>query len=146
VRFTVLALILSLVACSPAPETKQAKKTGPPEPPGAAVPTNKHPLAKYLEIGGFRMEESGVGKLKITFVVINHSAADIGDLGLKMKLTTSAAKPEDAPIAVFDTMIPSIGPRESKDVSVTVPTKLRIYELPDWQFLRGEFEITSPAP
>lgn len=139
-------MALALVACSPAPDTKDAKKTGPPEPPGAAVPTNKHPLTKYIEVGGFRMEESGAGKLKVTFVVINHSAADIGDLGLKIKLTTTAAKPDDPPIAVFDTLIASIGPHESKDVSVTVPTKMRIYELPDWQFLRGEFEITSPAP
>lgn len=139
-------MILALAACSSAPDTTKMKKTGPPEPPGAAVPVNKHPLAKYLEVGGFRMEESGTGKLKITFVVINHSTADIGDLGLKMKLTTSAAKPDDPPIAEFDASIPSIGPNESKDVSVTVPTKMRIYELPDWQFLRGQFEITSPAP
>ncbi len=138
-------MILALAACSSAPDAKQAKKTST-EAPGVAVATNKNPLTKYLEIAGFRMEESGVGKLKITFVVINHSAADIGDLGLKMKLTTSAAKPEDAPIAVFDAKIPSIGPRESKDVSVTVPTKMRIYELPDWQFLRAEYEVTSPAP
>ncbi len=139
-------MVLALAACSPAPDANKTKKTGPPEPPGAAVPMNKHPLTKYLEVGGFRMEESGQGKLKITFVVINHSAADIGDLGLKMKVTTTAAKPEDPPVAEFDAKIASIGPNESKDVSVVVPTKMRVYELPDWQFLRGQFEITSPAP
>ena len=25
-----------------------------------------------------------------------------------------------------------------------VPTKLRVYELPDWQFLKADFEITEP--
>jgi hypothetical protein len=84
--------------------------------------------------------------LKITFGVVNHSDADIGDLGLHVKLVTSAAKPEDPPIAEFDAKVPSLGPQENKDVSVIVPTKLRIYELPDWQFLRAQFEITSPAP
>ena len=78
--------------------------------------------------------------------MVNHSDADIGDLGLKIKLTTSAAKPDDPPVAEFETKIPSLGPQENKDVTVNVPTKLRIYELPDWQFLRGQFEITSPAP
>ena len=106
----------------------------------------KHPLNKYVEVLGFRMSEQGAGKLKITFAVINHSEADIGDLGLKIKLITSASKPEDPPIAEFDTKIPSLGPQENKDVTVTVPTKLRLYELPDWQFLRAQFEITSPAP
>jgi hypothetical protein len=42
--------------------------------------------------------------------------------------------------------VASLGPQENKDVTVTVPTKLRLYELPDWQFLRAQFEITSPAP
>lgn len=108
--------------------------------------TNKHPLAKYLELVGLRMAESGPGKLKITFGVVNHSDADIGNLALKVHLTTSVAKPDDPPIADFDANVPDLGPQENKDVSVVVPTKLRIYELPDWQFLRAKFEITAPSP
>ncbi len=145
-RFTVITLLLALAGCSStAPDTKQAK-AGPPEPPGAAIPTKKHPLTKYIELVGFRVSEAGAGKLKITFAVVNHSEADIGDLGLKVKLTTTAAKPGDAPVAEFEAKVPNVGPHEIKDVTVSVPTKLRIYELPDWQFLRAEFEITSPAP
>jgi hypothetical protein len=138
-------MLLALAACSPAPDTKQTKQKAP-EPQGGAIATNKHPLGKYVELVGFRMAESGPGKLKLTFAVVNHSEADIGDLGLKVKLTTSAAKPEDPPVAEFDTQVAAVGPHEIKDVTVTVPTKLRIYELPDWQFLRAQFEITSPAP
>ena len=145
-RATVFFFLLALAACSSAPETKQSKPSGPPEPPGAAIPTNNHPLAKYIELVGFRLTEAGPGKLQVKFSVINHSDADIGDLGLKVTLTTTAAKPGDEPISVFDAKVPSVGPQDTKDVMVTVPTKLRIYELPDWQFLRAEFEITSPAP
>jgi len=145
VRITVITLMLALAGCSSAPDTKQSKQTAP-APQGGAIASNKHPLAKYVELVGFRMAESGAGKLKVTFAVVNHSEADIGDLGLKVKLTTSAAKPEDPPIAEFDANVPSVGPHEIKDVTVSVPTKMRIYELPDWQFLRAEFEITSPAP
>ena len=145
VRITVITLLLALAGCSsPAPQAKQ-NKTGPPEPPGAAIPTNKNPLTKYVELVGFRMSEAGPGKLRIKFSVINHSEADIGDLGLKVTLTTTAAKPGEEPIATFDAQVPALGPQETKDVTVTVPTKMRIYELPDWQFLRGEFAITSPA-
>jgi hypothetical protein len=147
VRIIGIVLFLALAGCSsPAPDASKGKPSGPPEPPGAAVPTNKHPLTKYLELVGFRMTEAGVGKLQIKFSVINHSQADIGDLGLKVTLTTTAAKPGDAPVAEFEAKVPSVGPLETKDVTVTVPTKLRIYELPDWQFLKGQFEITSPAP
>jgi hypothetical protein len=140
------ALLLALAACSTAPPTNTAKSRPLPAPAGAAVAINQHPLAKYIEIDGFRITESGPGKMKITFAVINHSEADIGDLGLKMQLVTSADKPGDAPIAEFEATVPSLGPLENKEVSVVVPTTMRVYELPDWQFLRGRFEITSPAP
>lgn len=140
-------LLLTLAACSspPATDTKQAKKTGPVE-PTSAVPTKKHPLAKYIELVGFRLSEAGGGKLRVKFVVVNHSEADIGDLGVKVRLMTSAAKPEDPPIGEFDVKVPTLGPQEIKDVEATVPSKLRIYELPDWQFIKAEFEITSPEP
>ena len=146
VRNTLLAMCLTLAACSSGPDTAKQSKKGPPEPPGAAAAIGKHPLTKYVEVLGYRMAEQGAGKLKITFAVINHSDADIGELGLKIRLITSAAKPEDPPVAEFEAKLASLAPQENKDVTVTVPTKLRIYELPDWQFLRAQFEITSPAP
>lgn len=65
---------------------------------------------------------------------------------MKVKLTTTAAKPEDPPITVFDAKVPPLGPLEVKDATGTATTKLRVYELPDWQFLKAEAEITSPAP
>jgi hypothetical protein len=139
-------LLLSLTACSSAPDTKQAKQAGPFEPSGAATPVGKHPLAKYIELVGFRLTEASAGKLNVKFAVVNHSDADIGDLAVKVKLTTTAAKPGDEPIAEFETKVPSLPPQEIKEVGAAGTTKLRIYELPDWQFLKAEFEITSPAP
>lgn len=145
-RIIVISLLLSLAACSspPASDTN-TKKTVPLE-PTSAVPLKKHPLAKYIELVGFRLSEGGGGKLTVKFAVVNHSDADIGDLGLKVILTTSSAKPDDPPITQFDVKIPSLGPEEIKDVTATATSKLRVYELPDWQFLKAEFEITSPAP
>lgn len=144
-RNTVIALLLTLAGCS-SPDPHVGKKTGPPEPPGAATPIGKNPLTKYLEVVGFRLAEEAPGKLKVTFGVVNHSQADMGDLVLKVRLTTTAAKPDDPPVTEFEAKVPSLGPQEMKDVTASAPTKLRIYELPDWQFLRGQFEIVSPAP
>jgi hypothetical protein len=80
----------------------------------------------------------------VQFGVVNHSEADIGDLKLDISLRTSAAKPGEPPLITFPAKIPSLGPSELKQVTVEVPTKLRVYELPDWQFLRGDFQITEP--
>ena len=145
VRITLVAIMLMLAGCSqPAPTSaiKQpaAAITGP------ATTTDKHPLAKYIELAAFRLIESKPGQLEVKFVAVNHSEAELGDLGVNIRLQTTAAKPGDPPVAQFQAMIPALSPFEIHDVSAKVSTKLRIYELPDWQFLRAEFEITSPAP
>lgn len=143
-RLTFVVLILSLAGCSsPAP---QAAKQSPTEIAGPATTTSKHPLAKYIELAGFRLTESKSGELDVKFVAINHSEADLGDLGLTIRLQTTAAKPGDPPLAEFMAKVPSLGPLDIKDVSAKLSTKLRVYELPDWQFMRVDFDITSPAP
>jgi hypothetical protein len=145
-RFLLAAGLVSLAACtSPAPTTKLAPVADP-NGPGPAAATSKHPLAKYIEFAGFRLAEAGAGKLKVQLAAINHSEAELAELVVKIKLVTVNAKPEDPPVTEFETKIPSLGPLEVKNLEASAPTKLRVYELPDWQFLRAQFEITSPAP
>jgi hypothetical protein len=142
VRFVLLALVVTVIltvsACSsPAPEPTKTK---------AAEPAVKrHRLAKHLELVGLRLSESGVGKLKIRYVIVNHSEADLGNLTLNVRLVTTSSKPGEPPLAQFESKLPSLGPHEIQDVTAIVPTKLRVYELPDWQFLKPEFDVISPA-
>jgi hypothetical protein len=95
-------------------------------------------LAKYIEISGLRVIEGSAGQVRIGYIVINHSPADLPDL--RAQITLSAA---GKPVFEFPATIPSIGPYESKDLSATVKTQLRPYELPDWQALRPTFVIRS---
>jgi hypothetical protein len=104
-----------------------------------ASPTaHAHPLAKYVEIAGLRVMEDNRGQVKIGYIVVNHSPADLP--GLRAQITLSAA---GKPVFEFPTTIPSIGPYESKDLTATVKTNLRPYELPDWQALKPTFVIKS---
>ena len=57
-----------------------------------------------------------------------------------MKVMLKAA---DRPLFEFNTPLASIGPYESREVNATVKTSLKPYELPDWQMVRGNFELTS---
>ena len=149
VRFLPLFLTLTLLGCNSSKEvaTVPATPKGQVESMSKAVPTNGkvHPFSKHLELGGFRITEPKPGSIRIKFNVVNHSQADLGDLDLKLSLIAVGAKPEDAPLTVVQVKVPSLGPEESKAVEVTTPTKLRVYELPDWQFIRALYEITSPA-
>jgi hypothetical protein len=133
-----------LAGCSSDAEKTQAKSPLPPAPASQAIGKSDNPAAKYLELVGFRTREKGPGKIEITFGVVNHSEADLGDLSMKVDLRTIESKPADPPVFSFDAKVPSLGPEELKQVSIIVPSKMRVYELPDWQFLRPQFQITEP--
>jgi hypothetical protein len=136
-RILLLSIAVLLVGCSsPPPETEPVK----------AAPTAKHPLAKFIELSGFRLTLGKAGQLKIKFTAINHSDADLEELGVHVRIMTTVAKPGDPPVAEFDAKVPALGPYEDHDVDATGTTDLKAYEFPDWQFLRADFDITSPAP
>lgn len=117
-----------------------------PEKVASSAPVVKrHPLSKHIEVTGIRITEDASQKAQVTFVVVNHSGADIADLGGTLTLKPRGAKPGHAPLASFQFKLPSIGPYESKELKTTVNSSMRAYELPDWQFLDIDLEITSPA-
>lgn len=96
--FLVLPVILG--GCSSTPsapaEAKQASSS-----PGAATSSSKNPLAKYIELAGFRLSESGAGKMKVKFTAINHSDADLGDLTVKSGCSPTSRSPEMNPLLSF---------------------------------------------
>lgn len=109
----------------------------------SSQPAKSHPLAKYVEISGFRMVEEN-RKPAIRMAIVNHSAAELPPLTMEVNLKSSGAKPDEPPISTFTVKVPSVGPYESKDVTTPITSRLRAYEFPDWQFLRVEFTITAP--
>ena len=132
-----------LAACSTAPTQDEKKSVAASASVSTAAPS-KNPAAKYIELVGFRVNERGPGKLEIRFAVVNHSEADLGDLVLDVNLRTTKAKPDDPALCSFSAKVGAVGPEELKPITVLVPTKLRVYELPDWQFLKADFQITEP--
>jgi hypothetical protein len=134
----VFAGALVMAGCSS--PAKQAK-------PAAAgtVQTSQssNPYAKYLELVGFRIIEKSPGHLEVRFGVVNHSEADLGELKMDVNVRTTTAKSDDPPLITFSTKV-TLGPSDLKLVTVDVPSKLRVYELPDWQFLKPDFQLTEP--
>ncbi len=140
---TIIVIVLTLVAivrsgwfrgesAAPAPEAAKAQPA-PFVPPAA----DTNPVFKNIEITGFRLTEDKRQKPQLQFVVVNHSGADLGEVKATANLRVQTAKPEEAPIATFPLAV-SLGPYEAKDMRAPLQTKLRAYELPDWQLLRVE--------
>jgi hypothetical protein len=112
------------------------------ENPGVAKST--HPYAKFLEVTGLRVAEDAKKNVQIKFVVINHSLAEIADTELKLDIRSASGKPGDPPLCEVLVKVPSLGPHEVKDIAAVGKTQLRAYEMPDWQFLRVDYEILAP--
>lgn len=143
-RFSWLFLAVVLAGCSSSSSSNKQAAAAPAVPAHFTASNTSNPIAKYLELVGLRIRERSPGHLVIQFGIVNHSEADIGDVKMTVNLSTTAAKPGDPPLISFPASVSKLGPTDLKDVTVEVPTKMRVYELPDWQFLKANFEITEP--
>jgi hypothetical protein len=113
----------------------------------AAVPSKQkvtNPLQKYVEITGLRMVTDH-NEPTAKFVVVNHSGGEISDLEANVTIGASTARSDEDSIGTFSFKLSSIGPNDSKELSAPLKTKLKMYELPDWQNATAEITITSPA-
>ena len=126
-------------------DTPPATRAGLEQPAAAAAtPGAPHPYTRHLEISGWRLLQDAKKRPEIKFVVVNHSGADMADLGATVFLRARAGA-ETEPIGTFKVKLPTLGAYESKDVTAPLDTKLKVYEFPDWQNLLEEIQITSPA-
>lgn len=103
---------------------------------GTAASGKPHPLAKHIEVGGVRIQEQSGGKVRIDFVVVNHSSADLPPLKMDVRLASGGRE-----YFVIPVDLPSVGPFESKELSTSVKTNLKPYELPDWQLVQAKFAV-----
>ena len=117
----------------------------PPAP--AEVPTKAgtkpHPMAKYLEIAGMRF----VGDKKQTqarFILINHSEAEIVGLAANVTVWGRTQRSEEDAVGTLQFKVDEVAPNSYKEVTVPLNTKLKIYELPDWQNVSTDLQITAP--
>jgi hypothetical protein len=74
-------------------------------------------------------------------MLVNHSASDMASLTGTIRLTTDAQHE----VAVIPFSLASLAAFEAKDISAPLKTKLRAYELPDWQFIKAEVQLKPAA-
>ena len=110
----------------------------------AKVSGKEHAMQKYIEVSGIRFVENPKKETEARFLVVNHSGADITDLGGTVNIWGRTNRSEEEAAGTFSFKLPSLGPNESKEASAPLKTKLKVYELPDWQNISAEVQITSP--
>jgi hypothetical protein len=115
------------------------------ESPAAKPGAKTNGFQKYIEISGLRFVLDAKKKTTLAkFVVINHSEADIEGLAGNVTIWARTQKSEEDAQGTF-TFTTNLGSFESKELSVPLNTKRKIYELGDWQNLTTDVQITGPA-
>lgn len=123
--------------------TNPAEKAGLENPANPSRAKVSNPLQKYVEVVGIRLV-SDKKKPAAKFIVVNHSNSEISDLSATVTLWASTSRSEEDSVASFTFRIPTIGPSQSKELTEPLKTKLKMYELPDWQDSNADVQITSP--
>ena len=115
------------------------------ESPAAKPGAKTNPLQKYIEIAGVRFVQDAKKKTTMAkFVIVNHSEADINGLAGNVTIWGRTQKSEEDAQGTFS-FSTSLAPFESKELSVPLNTKRKIYELADWQNITTDVQITGPA-
>ena len=114
------------------------------ESPAAKPGAKPNPLQKQIEISGVRFSQDAKKKTLVTFMVTNHSTAEITGLAGNVTIWGRTQKSEEDAQGTF-TFTTDLAPFQSKEMSAPLNSKLKIYELPDWQNITTDIQITSPA-
>ena len=116
------------------------------ESPAAKPGAVTNPFQKFVEVAGIRFTEDPKHKDKtlVKFVLINHSEADITGLAGNVTIWGRTRQSEEDAQGTFS-FSANVGPYESKELTAPLNTKLKIYELGDWQNLTNDLQITAPG-
>jgi hypothetical protein len=114
------------------------------ENPAAKPGTPLNPYQKYIEVSGVQFAEDAKKKPVVKFVVTNHSPEDIPGLSGNVTIWGRTRKSEEQATGSFQ-FTTNIGAGESKDLTAPLTTKLEMIELPDWQYISTDVQITAPA-
>jgi hypothetical protein len=113
------------------------------ESPAAKSVAKTSALQKYVEISGIRWGQDAKKKIIVKFTVTNHSNADLSGLAGNVTVWGRTQKSEEDAAGTFS-FTANVGPQAAQEVSAPLNTKLKIYELPDWQNVNADLQITSP--
>ena len=104
-------------------------------------PPNASPLAKAIEVTGFRIRMEPGKKSEIQYLVINHTANALSGVTVYVTLYGAHAPAGQAPLGRFQFVLPELAAYQSKEMSAAIARVTRPVSLPEWQDLRADLEI-----
>jgi hypothetical protein len=128
-----------LAAAAPVPSTSVSSALA----PSVFTPVSRaatYSLSKAIEVTGFRFSDK---KPEVRYLVVNHSAAELGAVTVYVTLRSTTAKPGQAPLYRFSFRAPALGPFESKEMAASLDKQMDkpARSTADWQSLHADIEL-----
>ncbi len=114
------------------------------ESPAAKPGIKTSSIQKYIEVTGVRFVQDAKKKTQAKFVIVNHSEAEITGLAGNVTIWGRTKKSEEDAQGTF-AFSTNLAPFESKELTVPLNSKLKFYELGDWQNITTDVQITAPS-
>jgi len=132
--------IVSMVRPSAEAKPAAAAET---EIPAADAPSNTggSPLAKSIEVTGFRMQTGPSKKQEIQYLVVNHTPARFSSVTVYVTLYAVDAKAGQPPLCRFQFAAPNLAPYQAKEMSSAIEPTARQVTLPAWDDVRAAVDI-----
>ena len=112
------------------------------ESPAAKPGSSTNPLQKYVEVTGVRFIKASKG-VNVTFVLINHADSDLVGLAGNVTIWGRTQKSEEDAVGTFNFQTSMPG-NSSKELTMPLTTKLKMMQMPDWQNVTVDVQITAP--
>jgi hypothetical protein len=112
------------------------------ESPAAKPGAGTNPLQKYVEVTGVRFTKASKG-INVVFVLINHADSDLVGLAGNVTIWGRTQKSEEDAVGTF-TFQTSMPASSSKELTMPLTTKLKMMQMPDWQNVTVDVQITAP--
>jgi len=125
---------------------RPARPTTAEESPAAKPGTVASAIQKFIEVSSVRFLEDPKNKEKVLvrFVLANHSEADFTGLAGNVTIWASTGRSEEDAEGTFE-FNTNLKGLESKELTAPLTGNKKIYELPDWQNMTTDVQITAPA-
>ena len=100
----------------------------------------EHPGARFVEVAGVRVVTAPNRRPQLQYIVINHSAGELTGLNIHIAVR-SADSSGGPPLFGVSSVIPLIGPNQSKEIRTDLDASVSAASIPDWQSLRTEILV-----
>jgi hypothetical protein len=124
-------------------DAKAAAATTPVPESSSAPSASGQPASKLVEVTGLRIASAANHRPQLEFIVVNHSATALSDIGLQIAVRSASSSDGVAPLFRVSTTVPALGPYQSREFRAELGPEVHATDVPDWQSLRADVRITQ---